>query len=127
MICGCQILGFKEDIKHIISVSKHKTEFTWEEYKQEPSHWFLNHPCLCFRKSAMLEIGNYDLNISKMIEDFDMGLRMLKHFGCVYNLPEPLLFYRIHDKQVTTSSSGLEGIDYWHKIRLKLIDKYINS
>jgi GT2 family glycosyltransferase len=127
MICGCQILSFKDNTNNIIFRSNHRTEFTWEQYKEKPSHWFLNHPCLCFRKAAMLEIGNYDLTIPKMIEDFDMGIRMLKRFGCVYNLPEPLLFYRVHDKQVTTTSSGLEGSEYWHQVRLNLIEKMINS
>ena len=125
MICGSQINAFKDNIKNISFVSSHKT-ITWEQYKENPSHWFVNHPTLCYRKSAILEIGNYDSNKFKMIEDFDMELRMLKRFGCVYNFPEPLLYYRLHDKQVT-HNGGDGGSIYWNDIRKKLIDNMINS
>ncbi len=125
MICGTQINCFKENINNIVSVTNHPT-MKWKEYKKAPSHWFVNHPSLCYRKSGILEIGNYDANKSKMTEDFEMALRMLKHFGCVHNLPDALLYYRLHEKQVT-NNGGTEGRDYWHQIRLKIIDELINS
>jgi mannosyltransferase OCH1-like enzyme len=125
MICGTQINCFKENINNVVSVTNHPT-MKWKEYKNSPSHWFVNHPSLCYRKSGILEIGNYDANKSKMTEDFEMALRMLKHFGCVYNLPDSLLYYRLHEKQVT-NNGGTEGRDYWHQIRLKIIDDLINS
>ena len=60
-----------------------------------------------------------------MIEDFDMELRMLKKFGVVYNLSEALLYYRLHDKQVT-HNGGEEGRNFWNEIRVKLINELIN-
>ena len=125
MICGSQINCFKENIQNVVSVTNHPT-MKWSEYKKSPSHWFVNHPSLCYRKSGILEIGNYDANKSKMTEDFEMALRMLKHFGCVYNLPDALLYYRLHEKQVT-NNGGSEGRDYWHQIRLKIIYELIHS
>ena len=125
MICGSQINCFKENINNVVSVTNHPT-MKWKEYKKSPSHWFVNHPSLCYRKSGILEVGNYDANKSKMTEDFEMALRMLKHFGCVYNLPDALLYYRLHEKQVT-NNGGTEGRDYWHQIRLKIIDELIHS
>lgn len=125
MICGSQINCFKENINNVVSVTNHPT-MKWKEYKKAPSHWFVNHPSLCYRKSGILEVGNYDANKSKMTEDFEMALRMLKHFGCVYNLPDALLYYRLHEKQVT-NNGGTEGRDYWHQIRLKIIDDLIHS
>lgn len=124
-ICGSQINSFKEDINNIIMTSEHKS-ITWEEYKENPSHWFVNHPTLCYRKSAILEIGNYDSNKSHMIEDFDMELRMLKKYGEIYNFPEPLLYYRLHDKQIT-HNGGSEGRTHWNEIRNDFIHKMINT
>ena len=36
-----------------------------------------------------------------MAEDFELELRMLKTFNYIYNFPEVLLYYRIHEEQVT--------------------------
>jgi len=57
MICGCQVNCFKDNISNVVSVSNHPI-ITWDEYKKNPSHWFVNHPTLCYRKSAILAIGN---------------------------------------------------------------------
>ena len=123
MMCGCQINSFRNNLNNIVYTSNHPT-ITWEQYRQKPSHWFVNHPTLCYRKSAILEIGNYDLHKSKMTEDFDMELRMLKYFGIIYNFQEPLLYYRLHDKQVT-HNGGDGSPNYWNEIRIKLINKMI--
>ena len=125
MICGSQISCFRDNINNVVSITNHPI-MTWENYKQNPSHWFVNHPSLCYRKTAILAIGNYDANKSRMTEDFEMSLRMLKKYGCLVNLNESLLYYRLHDKQVT-NNGGTEGREYWQKVRLKLIDELINS
>jgi len=124
MICGSQIKCFKDSIDNVVSITNHKS-ITWDEYKQNPSHWFSNHPSLCYRKSAILQAGNYDVNKSRMTEDFEMSLRMLKTHGYLHNLDEPLLYYRLHDEQVT-NNGGLEGRSYWHKNREDLIHNLIN-
>jgi len=125
MICGSQILCFKDSIDNIVSSTNHKN-ISWEEYKKNPSHWISNHPSLCYRKTAVICAGNYDITKSRMTEDFEITLRMLKTYGYLHNLEEPLLYYRLHDKQVT-NNGGTEGRDYWHKIRTTLIDNYINT
>jgi Glycosyl transferase family 2/Glycosyltransferase sugar-binding region containing DXD motif len=125
MICGSQILCFKDSIDNIVSATNHKS-ITWEEYKRKPSHWISNHPTLCYRKTAVICAGNYDITKSRMTEDFEIAIRMLKTYGYLHNLEEPLLYYRLHDKQVT-NNGGTEGRDYWHKIRTTLIDNYINT
>ena len=61
----------------------------------------MNHPTLCFRKSAILEAGNYDKDLKLPFEDLDLELRVLKIYGCIYNLPEMLLMYRMHEQQIT--------------------------
>lgn len=124
-ICGSQIKCFKNNINNIITTTQHPP-LTWEQYIDKPSHWFSNHPTLCYRKSAVLAAGNYDINKSRMTEDFDLTLRMLKMHGYIHNLNESLLYYRLHDNQVT-HQGGIEGPTHWHKIRTELIQKLINS
>jgi hypothetical protein len=121
MICGGQVYCFKDNIQNITYTTNHST-MTSEKFKETPSHWFLNHPTVCYRKSALLKIGNYNATKKKMVEDFEMTLRMLKKYGTVYNLPDPLLFYRLHDEQIT-NNGGTEGREYWYKIRMQLIEE----
>jgi GT2 family glycosyltransferase len=125
MICGFQINAFRNNINNVEFTSSHET-ITWEQYKQSPSHWFVNHPTLCYRKTAILEIGNYDYQKAKMTEDFEMELRMLKRYGTIHNFPESFLYYRLHNGQVT-HNGGERGGDYWNEIRTKIINDLINS
>jgi hypothetical protein len=107
------------------SQTNHPTVITWEGYKRTRSHWFMNHPTICFRKSAILEVGSYHSESTTISEDFELELRLLKRFGKVYNLPEVLLYYRIHDQQVTYN--GKSSTPYWKERRDKYIDDLINS
>ena len=74
------------------------------KYKQKRLHWFVNHPTVCYRKSKVLEAGNYDKNLKHMAEDFELELRMLKTHGFIKNLHNVLLWYRVHPEQVTNGS-----------------------
>jgi GT2 family glycosyltransferase len=123
MMCGSQVNFFKNNISNIINKTNHPC-ITWEEYKQSKSHWIANHPTLCFRKKALLDAGNYDINKMRMTEDFELILRMVQKYGYLHNLSESLLFYRIHDKQVT-HNGGKEGRLYWNEIRNKIINDFI--
>lgn len=105
VLCGCDMIAFTSDHnsqnKKKFSETNHKHKLTWEEYKLRKSEWILNHPTLCFRKSAILEVGNYDKDLKLPFEDLDLELRVLKRFECVYNLSEMLLMYRMHEQQIT--------------------------
>jgi len=61
----------------------------------------MNHPTLCFKKSKILEVGNYNKNIREMYEDFELELRLLKKYGIIHNIPDVILFYRDHPLQIT--------------------------
>lgn len=121
-ICGAQVKMF-DDNKNHRGVSNHPS-ITWEQYKSIKSHWFINHPTVCYRKSAVLEAGNYDEKLKQMCEDFELELRMLKTHGYIYNFSEPLLHYRLHDKQVT-HNGGEGGRDKWHNIRMGIISELL--
>lgn len=124
-VCGGQVTFFKENIENKMYSTNHPS-ITWEDYKMIKSHWITNHPTLCYRKSALLTVGNYDKTKSKMTEDFEITLRLLKHYKYIHNFKEPNLYYRIHDNQVT-NNGGTEGRDYWNKIRQELVENLINS
>ena len=118
MICGGQLNGFNPEKKTVFQTS-HKS-LTWEEYTDLRSHWFINHPTVCYRKSGVLEAGNYNKDLHKMAEDFELELRMLKTHGYIHNMNEILLNYRLHDEQVTYNG-GKEGSSYWNNIRNNII------
>jgi GT2 family glycosyltransferase len=122
MMCASQVAMFKENINNITEYTYHKT-MTWEQYKQYPLQWFVNHPTYCFRKSAALEIGNYGINDRKMMDDFSFSIRMLKRYGYIYNFSEPLLYYRVHNTQLSNVNSN--EAHYYQEERIKLIRQMI--
>lgn len=91
----------------IAGQTNHPFLLLWEDYKRSPnpSHWFVNHPCVCYKKSAILAVGNYNKASHSLYEDFELELKLLKHAGRLYNIQENLLYYRIHDDQVTANGS----------------------
>jgi glycosyltransferase involved in cell wall biosynthesis len=119
VLCGTQIQCFN-DQQQALQRTNHPSIITLEVYKKQPSHWFLNHPTVCFKKSAILEVGNYNDEIHSMMEDFELWLRILKKYKKIYNIPEVLLNYRIHDKQLTYNG-GEKGGKYWHEKRIEMI------
>jgi hypothetical protein len=124
-VCGAQVTFFKNDIKDKMNSTNHLS-ITWDDYIKSKSHWITNHPTLCYRKSAILCVGNYDKNKSRMTEDFEITLRLLKKYKFIYNFNESLLYYRLHENQVT-NNGGIEGKEYWNNIRINLIEDLVNS
>ena len=86
--------------------TQHPSVITWDHFKQSRPDWFANHPTLCYKKSAIIEVGNYDVNMGSCLQDYEIELRILKRFGHIYNISEVLLFYRIHDNQVTYNGNA---------------------
>jgi mannosyltransferase OCH1-like enzyme len=121
-VCGGQISMFRDNIQNIAGKTDHKS-LTFDNFKAKPIHWLVNHPTLCYRKSAILEVGNYDSSFKKT-EDFELMLRMLKKFNYIHNMPDVLLYYRLHEQQ-TTHNGCSEGRDYWYKKRTELIQDII--
>lgn len=123
-ICGAQIAMFKQDKNNVVNNTNHKS-ITLKEFKKNPIHWIVNHPTLCYRKSSILEVGNYDVNFNK-IEDFELMLRILKKYEYIHNMSDILLYYRLHEEQVTHNGCT-EGREHWYKVRTELINKLINK
>jgi hypothetical protein len=117
--CGTNIQFFNTD--GVGQQTNHPTKITWEEYKKQKLQWFMNHPTLCFRKSAVLSVGNYNIETNSAFEDLELELSLLKKYGALYNLPEVLLKYRIHSEQVTFN--GRTSTPYWRERREKFIEE----
>jgi glycosyltransferase involved in cell wall biosynthesis len=107
ILCGSNVMLFEtvKGEKKIKGNTNHPAVLKWEDFKKTPSHWFMNHPTLCFRKKEILSIGGYDETI-KPWEDFHLEVRVLKQYGAIYNIEKPLLFYRIHENQITYQGKG---------------------
>ena len=122
VMCGSNVHMFStinnSSNKQYMQLTNHLEIITWANYKQTKSHWVMNHPSLCYRKSAVLEVGNYNTEMGSMSEDFELELRILKKYEKVYNIQEPLLYYRIHSDQATYNgkSSTVECVNRRNQI-----------
>jgi len=92
--------------KQFFQRTNHPPAMTWERFKQTRPEWFANHPTLCYKKSAILAVGNYDVTMGSCLQDYEIELRILKKFGRIYNISDVLLYYRIHDGQVTYNGNS---------------------
>ena len=103
VLLGTDLIPFILDNneRKYLEKSEHEEIITWEEYKKTKKQWIMNHPTLCFRKYAVIAVGNYNANLKEPYEDLDLELRLLKKYGFICNLHEVLLFYRIHSNQIT--------------------------
>ena len=125
-VCGGQVAFFKDNINQQHGETKHPSIY-WDEYIKIKSHWITNHPTLCYRKSAVLEVGNYDKTKSRMTEDFEITLRLLKRYKFIYNFNKVLLYYRSHENQVTHSGTSGAERHHWHNVRNLLIDNFLRT
>lgn len=111
VMCGTNMRSFRNENgsqlnkKTMLNDTAHPQYLTYSMYQKKPSSWFMNHPTLCFKRSAVLNVGNYDISHCESREDHGLEVRILKHYGIVYNLPEVFLLYRIHSAQVTYESN----------------------
>lgn len=105
VLCGTNLVSFMKDPRNEqtlqMETSNHDSLLTWEQYKKTKKSWILNHPTLCFRKYAVISVGNYNQWMKDPFEDLDLELRLLKKYGFVCNLPDILLYYRVHENQIT--------------------------
>jgi len=129
VMCGSNIQMFntmenaKE--KQMLQLTNHNIKITWDEYKNLKSHWIMNHPTLCYKKSAIKSVGNYNINMGSMSEDLELELRILKTYGVLYNIEQPLLYYRIHKDQTTYSGKSLK--EHHVNLRNDIIEKLISN
>lgn len=122
VLCGSNIISFINN-KNEIGRSSHPFIMTWDSYKKNKKDWILNHPTLCFKKSAVLSVGNYRRDLKLPFEDLDLELRILKKYNIIYNIQEPLLLYRTHNNQLSKKNNEAYNIIRKHK----MIEYYCND
>jgi hypothetical protein len=120
VICGTGITIFRDNTK--ICDKIHPLIQSWQDIKKkhnprEDPEWLLNHPTVCFKKSAVISVGNYsDFSKNKDgLEDYSLWLRLLKIFGNIHSMPNILLYHRIHPSQLTFDKSA--GVTEQNKVR----------
>jgi glycosyltransferase involved in cell wall biosynthesis len=123
VICGGGIKMFDEN--GVTRDIFHSSEIKWVDFVDEENKpsWIMNHPTLCYKKSAILEIGNYNKNFyeNNIMEDYDLELRFMKKYGVLYNIPEVLVYYRIHKEQISKKVLDKDKEILFRKILEKLI------
>ena len=107
VLCGTQFESFNTYTGKINSRSNHPS-LTLDDFNKNKPKWFLNHPTICFRKNAILSVGNYNKDIKVLYEDYDLYVRVLNKYKYVHNLPHSLLYYRNHSEQVTKKKNFIE-------------------
>jgi glycosyltransferase involved in cell wall biosynthesis len=94
--------------------TNHPEVITWPDFLKNRPDWFANHPTLCFKKSAVLAVGNYNIERPDypILEDYELELKMIKRYGSLYNIPDVLVYYRLHNDQLTykTNSHSAESV-----------------
>ena len=70
--------------------------------------------------SKLILVSNSTFIVLLPFEDLELELALLKHYGVLYNLPDVLLYYRIHSDQVTFN--GRTSTPYWRERREKFIE-----
>lgn len=111
VMCGTDIQMFQVNPNNpkdrsLLQRTNHPRLITWDMFRQHQPDWFANHPTLCYKKSAILAVGNYDITMGSCLQDYEIELRILKKYGKIYNIPEVLLYYRIHGEQVTFNGNA---------------------
>ena len=110
--------------KVLMQQTNHPNIITIDWIRSTRSDWFMNHPTMIYRKHAVLSVGNYDINIKKCSEDYDLELRVLKRYGKLLNMPDVLVYYRIHPDQSTYGgkSMTLENRQAREQMKANLLD-----
>jgi len=78
------------------------------------------HPTIIFRKSAILNIGSYELPYA---EDYDLFWRVAQR-SIIASIEEPLLCYRQHENNTSQVSKKMEYDEYTFKTILRNIRYY---
>ena len=129
VMCGSNIQFFHTEPntneKILDQQTKHPETLLFSDYIKSPSLWFANHPSLCYRKSAVLSVGNYNNTHIGNFEDLELELKLLKKYGKIYNISDILLYYRIHSEQVTFN--GKANTEEWKLKKVEMINNIIKE
>ena len=118
----CKIVGtqlyFYQNGKRS-GITEHQHLVTPDILSTRFRHWFFNHPTLLAEKSMLEKVGMYDSKLKESLqqEDWDLWKRILESGVNMYNLPEKLYDYRIHDDN--KSQIGMQKKLDWMDSQIK--------
>jgi glycosyltransferase involved in cell wall biosynthesis len=106
VLCGGDIydvtINNSSNNNEIIKSTNFSPILTWEEFVNNGQiRYVLPHPTYCFRKSKILEAGNYNKDFEHNFEDLELLIRILKKYNKVHCIGKPLILYRGHEMQIT--------------------------
>ena len=104
VLCGADIYNLKsnDNKNQVITYTNFSPVLTWDEFvKNKKINYILSHPTFCFRKSKILEAGNYNKDLEYNFEDLELLIRILKKYNKVHSIGKPLILYRSHEMQIT--------------------------
>lgn len=100
-----------------IDITYHPSIITNDVIKN--STWFINHPCVMFRKSSIMKIGCYNTEIYGYADDFELWYRMVQNNMILHNMRDIVLIYRI-SKTSLSHNFNSDNMDFIKKLQDKL-------
>lgn len=94
-VIGCWTREFNEDKfgnKHFMSLKKFPNT-VWENFKYCTKRCPVEHPAIVIKKKSLIDAGNYQS--CYLFEDYNLWARMFVNGAKFYNIPEPLLYFRM--------------------------------
>jgi len=118
-IVGTQLYFYQNGKRKAIIGHQHLV--TPDILHTDDRHHFFNHATLLAEKSLLYKVGMYNSNLNEswQPEDWDLWIRILKSGVNMYNLPETLYDYRIHDGN--KSQIGMQKKLDWMDLQIKNI------
>lgn len=100
-----------------VNITYHPNIITKEIIKK--STWFINHPCVMFRKSRVMTIGGYNTEIYGYADDFELWYRMVINGMVLHNMDDIVLIYRISSNSLSHNFNK-DNMDFIKKLQDKL-------
>jgi len=72
----------------------------WEELRELVFGCRIPSPTVMVRRSCLEEVGGYDPSFQSGSQDFDLWVRLAKHYAVAY-IPAPLAKYRVHHDTIS--------------------------
>jgi glycosyltransferase involved in cell wall biosynthesis len=119
-IVSSNIIEFSEDINLEKSIKK-VPEFHNDIVKFAKRRSPFNHPSVVFKKSVVIDAGNYQK--SGCYEDYDLWIRLIIKGAKCYNIQSPLLYFRTSEAMYKRRG-GVKNAIQEIKALYRFYDKY---
>ena len=117
-ICGSQIAEFEADITNVISYRRVPLEDKSIKKFQRKRSAF-NHPTIMFKKSSILEVGNYET--SPFMEDAMLYVKLFLSGVRGSNIDEALVYFRI-SREMYLRRGGWDYFKNYKSTRRKIYE-----